>query len=118
MEIITNKDEIDWANAVQGNPAIITKKAETIVILRDGQTTVIAGLNKEKIDDTESGVPWLKDIPLLGWLFKGIKNEKKMEELLIFITPHILQEQIMEPGQREQIEKQPQLEESLPETTP
>ena len=118
MEIITNKDELDWANQVQGNPAIITKKAETIVILRDGQTTVIAGLNKENVYDGESGVPWLKDIPLFGWLFKGTKNEKVMEELLIFITPHILQEQVAETGRDEQIERQPQLEESLPETTP
>ena len=119
MEIITNKDEIDWANAVQGNPAIITKKAETIVILRDGQTTVIAGLNKEKIDDSESGVPGLKNIPLLGWLFKGTKKEKVMEELLIFITPHILKEKVMEPGRDEQIERQPQIEESSePEAAP
>jgi type IV pilus assembly protein PilQ len=118
MEIITSKDELDWANQVQGNPAITTKNAQTVVILRDGQTTVIAGLNKEKIHDSESGVPWLKDIPLFGWLFKAIKNEKKMEELLIFITPHILKEQIAEAGQNEQIERQPQIEESLPETTP
>lgn len=119
MEIITNKDEIDWSNAVQGNPAITTKNAETIVILRDGQTTVIAGLNKEKIDDSESGVPWLKDIPLFGWLFKGTKKEKAMEELLIFITPHILQEQVAETGRDEQIERQPQIEESSePEAAP
>jgi type IV pilus assembly protein PilQ len=117
MNIVTNNDEVS-TSTVQGNPIIITKKAETIVILRDGQTTVIAGLNKEKIDDSESGVPWLKDIPLFGWLFKGTKKEKVMEELLIFITPHILKEQVMEPGQDEQIEKQPQIEESLPETAP
>lgn len=92
MKIVTNNDEVS-SSLVGINPIITTKKAETVVILRDGQTTVIGGLNKEKIDDRESGVPWLKDIPLFGWLFKGIKNEKKMEELLIFITPHILQEQ-------------------------
>jgi len=119
MEIITNKDEIDWANAVQGNPAITTKKAETIVILRDGQTTVIGGLSKEKINDSESGVPWLKDIPLFGWLFKGTSKKKEMEELLIFITPHILKEQIAETGRNEQIERQPQPEESSePEAVP
>ncbi|MEA3279215.1 MAG: type IV pilus secretin PilQ [Thermodesulfobacteriota bacterium] len=100
MDIVTSKDEIDWANAVQGNPAIITKNAETIVILRDGQTTVIGGLSKEKIDDSESGVPGFKDIPLLGWLFKGTSKKKEMEELLIFITPYILEEQ--EAGIRDQ----------------
>ena len=118
MEIITNNDEINWANAVHGNPAFSIKKATTTVILRDGQTTVIGGLNKENVYDGESGVPWLKDIPLFGWLFKGTAKTKAMEELLIFITPHILKEQVAETGQDEQIERQPQLEEPLPETTP
>lgn len=93
MDIKTNKDELDWANAVGGQPAIITKKAETNVLLLDGQTTVIGGLSKEKTDASELGVPFLKDIPLLGWLFKSKSNKNEMEEVLIFITPHILKEQ-------------------------
>jgi len=100
LEIVTSKDELDWANAVQGNPAIATKKAKTNVILEDGQTTVIGGLNKEKTDVSESGVPWLKEIPLLGYFFKGTANSKNMEDVLIFITPRILKERI--PGQEDQ----------------
>jgi len=77
---------------VAGNPTIITKNAETIVNLYDGQTTVIGGLNKEKISESEAGIPWLKDVPGLGNLFKNKGNAADMEELLIFITPHILKE--------------------------
>ncbi len=90
MTINTNKDELDFANAVGGNPAITTKKAQTTVILYDGQTTVIGGLSKQNNASDESGVPGLRNLPLLGWLFQGRKKDYEKDELLIFITPHIL----------------------------
>ncbi len=90
LNIVTNKDELDFSNEVQGNPTIITKKAETNVVLYDGQTTVIGGLSKETSSETESGVPYLKDIPGLGSLFRRKGNSNNMEEILIFITPYIL----------------------------
>jgi type IV pilus secretin PilQ/predicted competence protein len=92
LNIITHKDELDFSNPVQGNPTIITKNAETSVVLFDGQTTVIGGLNKERTSGAEAGVPWLKNIPVLGYLFKSENDQKEMEEVLIFITPHILKE--------------------------
>ena len=93
LNINTKKDELDFANAVGGQPAIRTKSAITNVLLFDGQTTVIGGLSKENSDNTESGVPWLKDIPILGYLFKGKETSDSLDEVLIFITPHILGEQ-------------------------
>ncbi len=92
LRINTSKDELDWTNTVLGNPTIITKNAETEVILYDGQTTVIGGLNKEKITEGEAGVPWLKDVKGLGQLFRNNNDATEMEELMIFITPHILKE--------------------------
>jgi type IV pilus assembly protein PilQ len=92
LQIKTKKDEVDETRSISGNPALITKLAETNVLLFDGQTTVIGGLTKEKRLKTESGVPFLKDVPLLGWLFKTDTDEEEMEDLLIFITPHILKE--------------------------
>lgn len=92
LNIYTKKDELDFANAVGGQPAIDTKKATTNVLLYDGQTTVIGGLSKENSDNAESGVPWLKDIPIIGYLFKGRGTNDSLEEVLIFITPHILGE--------------------------
>ena len=100
LEIITHKDELDFTNAVNGNPTIITKNAQTNVMLLDGQTTVIGGLNKEKTSGGEEGVPGLKDVPALGWLFKNKKDKNEMEELLIFITPHILKEQTINTGKQ------------------
>ena len=90
LNIQTKKDELDFTNAVRGQPAINTKRATTNVLLYDGQTTVIAGLSKENSEKENTGVPWLKDVPILGYLFKGKKDRDSLEELLIFITPHIL----------------------------
>lgn len=97
LEIITHKDELDFSNTVDGNPTIITKNAETMVNLFNGQTTVIGGLNKENIEDGKTGVPGLMNVPGLGWLFRNTSNSADMEELLIFITPHILKGQITPP---------------------
>ncbi len=94
LNINTKKDELDFANAVGGQPAIRTKSAITNVLLFDGQTTVIGGLSKENSDRYRiQGVPWLKDIPILGYLFKGKETIDSLDEVLIFITPHILGEQ-------------------------
>ncbi|MGD8676352.1 MAG: type II and III secretion system protein, partial [Desulfobacterales bacterium] len=92
LKILTNKDEPDFSRPVAGNPTIITKKAETNVILLNGQTTVIGGLNKETTSSNQSGIPYLKDVPGLGWLFGSRSRSGAMEDVLIFITPYILEE--------------------------
>jgi type IV pilus assembly protein PilQ len=90
MIIKVNKDEPDFTRTVLGNPTIITKLAETSVIQNDGQTIVIGGLSKETSARNKTGTPFLEDIPGLGYLFKRKSSADQMEELLIFITPHIL----------------------------
>ncbi|MCP4579476.1 MAG: type IV pilus secretin PilQ [Deltaproteobacteria bacterium] len=111
LKIFTAKDEVDFSNTVGGgvggaggNPTVITKKAETNLILYDGETTVIGGLTKEKNEASESGVPWLRDIPFLGYLFRGESKSNEMQDVLIFITPHILKEKV--PLQKSGSEKQ------------
>jgi len=91
MAIFASKDEPDAEQANNdGEPAILTRKSETTLLLRDGQTTVIAGLVETQNRDVESGVPFLMDIPYLGYLFKSRATGKKFDDLLIFVTPHIL----------------------------
>jgi len=90
MIIKVNKDEPDFSRTVLGNPTILTKKAETNVIQNNGQTIVIGGLSKESSSRNKTGTPLLEDIPGLGYLFKRKSSADQMEELLIFITPHIL----------------------------
>ncbi|MCX5831034.1 MAG: type IV pilus secretin PilQ [Deltaproteobacteria bacterium] len=93
MKILVQKDEVDPSRNVDGNPYIIKKQTETNLIVQDGETIVISGLTKQKNIDNVNGVPWLKDIPLLGWLFKGEGKSESMEEVLIFITPNIMKPQ-------------------------
>ncbi len=90
LEISTTKDEVGSVFGSLGYPVIFTKKAATNIILFDGQTTVIGGLKKTTSQDNDAGVPWLWKIPGLGHLFKSQSKQEQMEEILIFITPHIL----------------------------
>ena len=71
MKILVKKDEVDMSRTVEGNPFIIKKQTSTTLIVQDGETIVISGLTKQRGLNSVSGIPWLKDIPVLGWLFKG-----------------------------------------------
>ena len=90
MKIIVQKDEVDTTRNVEGNPYIYKKQTDTTLIVKDGETIVISGLSKRRSTVSDSGVPGAKDIPLLGYLFKGEDKGESMEEVLIFITPSIL----------------------------
>lgn len=90
MGINVKKNEVNESKSVEGNPRIYKKETDTTLIVKDGETIVISGLSKQKNQGTESGIPGMKDIPILGWLFKGDYKAEELEEVLIFITPHIL----------------------------
>jgi general secretion pathway protein D len=71
-------------------PVIATREASTRAIMRDGQTVVIGGLIGDAMDYLETGIPFLKDIPLLGNLFKHRSEVRTRTELAIFVTPYIV----------------------------
>ena len=85
--------KIDAKNDAPGTgspPPINTKQATTEMLLRDGETTVIGGIFVDSDTEGDDGVPFLMDIPYLGKLFKSNTKVKIKTELLIFITPRIL----------------------------
>ena len=90
MKIKVKKDEVDTTRTVQGNPYIIKKQTETTLIVQDAETVVISGLTKQRNLMSDAGFPGLKDIPGFGYLFKTDNRVDTMQEVLIFITPHIL----------------------------
>jgi len=93
MNIEIKKEELDpTVPSVEGVPGTDKKEAKTNVIIRDGETIVIGGMYKVTTNDSQSGVPGLMNIPILGWLFKSNKVEQNTTELLIFITPRVLPE--------------------------
>lgn len=73
---------------------INTNNAETHVIVSNGQTSVIGGLTTEDEVETEVGVPILKDIPILGTLFKYTNKRSEVRDLVIFVTPTIVEQDL------------------------
>ncbi|MGE3526504.1 MAG: type II secretion system protein GspD, partial [Gemmatimonadales bacterium] len=71
-------------------PVISTREARTQVLVRDGQTIVIGGLRDDQRDRSQSGVPILSGIPIIGGLFGGASRRQSATELYIFITPRII----------------------------
>jgi len=75
----------------QGGVIITTSEADTRVIVGNGETAVIGGLIKEIESEYVSGVPILKDIPGIGWFFSSKSKVTKQQELVIFVTPTIVE---------------------------
>lgn len=90
MKVAVNQDTV--GNIYAGVPSINTKKVETEVLVDNGGTVVIGGVYTQDESDSTQGVTGLKDIPILGWLFKTNTLVKSKKELLVFITPKILKE--------------------------
>lgn len=90
LAVSVKKDEVDISRSVQGNPFIIKKHTETNLVVADQETIVISGLSRQRNALGQDGVPGLMNIPGLGQIFRRDTSGQLMEEVLIFITPHIL----------------------------
>ncbi|MCX7801229.1 MAG: type II and III secretion system protein [Fimbriimonadales bacterium] len=86
---VSNISELDRET---GLPVLSTRRAETTVRVRDGQTIAIGGLNQTQEYTTDTKVPLLGDLPLIGPLFQTKKKSRIDTELVVFVTPHILDE--------------------------
>ena len=71
-------------------PQIETKQTTTLIRMKDGETAVIGGLIQEEDAEAGRNVPGLGNAPGVGWLFKGKYSNKVRKELVIFITPHLI----------------------------
>lgn len=87
---ITQELSFKSGTGVQGNPIISNRTAETSVVVQDGQTIVIGGLIRENRDSSRIGIPILKDIPILGYLFGSTETSVNRTELIVLITPHVV----------------------------
>ena len=90
LNITAKSSTLDFGRTVDGIPQENTREAKANVLVRDGETVVIGGIMKDTNSNSDSGVPYLKDIPVLGWLFKKSSWQKDFEELVVFITPRII----------------------------
>ncbi len=81
-----------FAGVRSGNspPDVNQRSANTNVMVRNGQTAVIGGVYQSDISEGDTGVPWLRNVPVLGWLFKSRSYTSTKNELLLFLTPRII----------------------------
>ncbi|MBF0117269.1 MAG: type IV pilus secretin PilQ [Desulfobacterales bacterium] len=89
MVISVNKNDI--GAIINNQQSFTTKAVSTRLLINDGDTVVIGGIIKATKSDGTSGLPGISKVPFLGWLFKNFSHAESKEELLIFITPTIVQ---------------------------
>ena len=81
----------DFQNvAARGDPTILKKEAQTELLLRDGDTTVIGGIYTSNAGVNSSEVPLLGSLPIIGAFFRNHQQSDRRTELLIFVTPRIV----------------------------
>jgi type IV pilus assembly protein PilQ len=97
LAINVNKDSLHNYITVPGSgqvPVIDTRSLNTSVLVDNGQTVVLGGIYEISKTDTLNKVPWLGDIPGLGFLFRNTQRVNDKAELLIFVTPRILSDSL------------------------
>jgi pilus assembly protein CpaC len=94
LKVAPEVSSLDFSNAVtlQGFtiPALAQRRAETEVLLKDGESFAIAGLINNQVTEVMNKVPGFGDIPILGKLFRSRSTQKSNDELLVVITPHFV----------------------------
>jgi type IV pilus assembly protein PilQ len=93
MQITINKGSFGAAPPI-GPPNISTRSINTNVLVDNGSTVVLGGLYSTSFSENHTGIPVLKDLPLIGWLFRSSYNPKNQKsELIVFITPRIINQE-------------------------
>ncbi len=101
LHVAPEVSALDYTNAITLSgfliPALMTRRAETDIKLKDGQSFAIAGLLDNRVTKIDSKIPWLGDVPILGKLFRSQNFAKANTELMVLITPRIVK--ALDPGQ-------------------
>ncbi len=90
MDSQMENNRADFSNVVQGQPSIQIKEAETQLLVADGDTTVIGGVFATEEGQSQDRIPFLGRIPVLGALFRNNSKNIIRNEMLVFVTPHIV----------------------------
>jgi type IV pilus assembly protein PilQ len=91
MDITLHNNQPDFTNTgARGDPTILKKEAKTNMLIKDGDTAVLGGIYIRSSGWQYRKVPFISEIPIIGWFFKARSDNDDRSELLIFITPRIL----------------------------
>jgi len=92
MELIVNRDSV--GQLFNNIPSIDTREVQTQVLVENGQTIVLGGIFEENQLDGETRVPFFGKLPLIGWMFRHESDKNDKSELLIFVTPKIINDDL------------------------
>jgi pilus assembly protein CpaC len=102
LKVSPEVSSLDFANGLTFAgfqiPSLLTRRAESTVELRPGQHLAIAGLLDNTITDNVDKIPFLGDLPVLGALFRSKANDQTRTELLVLVTPHLVEASDVAPG--------------------
>ncbi len=94
LRVVPEVSQPDFSNAVVISgfliPAFRTRRVDTVVELKDGQSLVIGGLTNTEVQKNDTGIPLLKNIPLIGYLFKNTREQITEQELVVLVSPRII----------------------------
>jgi len=90
LKIAATKNSVGAAQEGAIGRTILTSEANTEVLVENGSTTVLGGLTSNAINETKRAIPFLGDLPWIGWMFRNSVEDSTVDELLIFITPTIV----------------------------
>jgi type IV pilus assembly protein PilQ len=90
LNIYAKSSQPDFTRQVDGIPNEVSREANSNVLIPNGETVVLGGIFRNTSQDNESGLPWLRSVPALGWLFKRQLRSTHHEELLVFLSPKIV----------------------------
>jgi pilus assembly protein CpaC len=102
LKVAPEVSSLDFANGLTFAgyqiPSLLTRRAESTVELRPGQHLAIAGLLDNTFSDNVDKIPFLGDLPILGALFRSKANDQNRTELLVLVTPHLVEASDVAPG--------------------
>lgn len=94
MKLVVKKEEPDWTRPSMANPPIKSSTVETDVVVENGGTLVIGGVFATNTSSSSERVPFFGDLPYVGFLFKYQQSANTRRELLVFITPRIINDEM------------------------
>lgn len=119
MDIVQTIDDLGGTVTQAGftQPIINNRQARTSVTVRDGETVVIGGIMRDRVQEIKTGIPILKDLPLIGALFRRTEKSRERTELMVFLTPRIIRHPAELPKLTEEERKRSRLAPPLPTPT-
>ena len=94
MDLTVTKDFPEFAAAIGGEPPINTSSVETSVLVDNGETVVLGGVYETDRSMNNESIPFFGDLPYVGFMFNNDFEQAINKELLIFVTPKILKEEL------------------------